>query len=222
MRPDPRVLHDRHAQLTQDLTRVAEELDHLARIALTHPTPDVHVHLQRRHADLHTQLQDITRETQRVTHLQSQSQEPPTNQHAQGFTLIELLVVIAIIGVLAAILLPTFSDAQKRPYNVAAQQCGRAIVAAQIPYRAGTGSYTSDPAQLGPDVKEACRDAGVQVGVHATSPTAATAAYLMSGANDVSFAFTAFHPRGTGFYRYWLTSPSPVASGDRLNTLFPY
>ncbi|MCD0159661.1 type II secretion system protein, partial [Deinococcus sp. 6GRE01] len=49
----------------------------------------------------------------------------------QGFTLIELLVVIAIIGVLAAILLPTFAGAQKRPHDTATVQCGRAIITAQ-------------------------------------------------------------------------------------------
>ncbi|MCD0157358.1 pilus assembly protein PilA, partial [Deinococcus sp. 6GRE01] len=53
-------------------------------------------------------------------------------------------------------------------------------------------------------------------------PTAATSAYLMSGADANSFAFTAFHPRGTGFYRYWNVSPAPIAEGNRLNTLFPY
>lgn len=134
--------------------------------------------------------------------------------------MVELLVVIAIIGVLAAILIPSYNGAQKRSWDTAAVQCGRAIVTAQISHRANTGTYTDNAGVLGEDVTEVCASQGVRLGVHATSPTAATATGLMSGANSDSFAFTVWHPNGSGWYRYWKTSPTPTASGDRLNTLF--
>ena len=219
----------RSQELLDDTLQITQELLLMLTVTLEPPPPrhgtppgEVRTNITTRHAELHARLETITDEATTLRRLTLTHPGGPTMTRTQGFTLIELLVVIAIIGVLAAILLPTFSNAQKKPYDVAAQQCGRAIVAAQIPYRAGTGSYTSDPAQLGPDVAEACRDAGVQVGVHNTAPTAATSAYLMSGADANSFAFTAFHPRGTGFYRYWNVSPAPIAEGNRLNTLFPY
>ncbi|AFD27432.1 type II secretion system protein [Deinococcus gobiensis] len=86
-------------------------------------------------------------------------------QHQQGFTLIELLVVIAIIGILAAIFLPSYQKAQKRPYDAAAQQCGRAIWTETIARRAESSSFRStfNISALGADVKEVCQDQGIQV-----------------------------------------------------------
>lgn len=138
----------------------------------------------------------------------------------QGFTLVELLVVIAIIGVLAAILIPSYTGAQKRSWDTAAVQCGRTIVTAQISYRANTGTYTDNVGVMGEDVTEVCASQNVRVGFHSVAPTATTASGLMSPANDSNFAFTVWHPNGSGWYRYWKTSPAPTASGDRLNTLF--
>ncbi len=224
-----RTMHARWRDLLDDTLLITQELLHMLNLTLDPPPPrhgtqpdEVRTNIATRRTELHARLATITAETETLRHLAHTPPGGTMNTRTQGFTLIELLVVIAIIGVLAAILLPTFAGAQKKPYDVAAQQCGRAVVTAQFSYRASTGTYTDNPSLLGPDVQEACRDAGVQLGVHATTPTAATSAYLMSGANDVSCAFTAFHPKGTGFYRYWLTSPNPVALGDRLNTLIPY
>ncbi|MDR6219943.1 type IV pilus assembly protein PilA [Deinococcus soli (ex Cha et al. 2016)] len=141
------------------------------------------------------------------------------NPRTQGFTLIELLVVIAIIGVLAAILLPTFSDAQKRPNDTAALQCGRAIVAFQVTANLTRGSYASALTDMGPDVQESCTTAGVSVAlnnVRANNPGAGVSQAVSTSATN--YAFQVFHPRGTGYYLF--NQESAPSTGERLNRLY--
>lgn len=142
------------------------------------------------------------------------------HSRTQGFTLVELLVVIAIIAVLAAILIPTFSGAQKKPYDTAALQCGRAIVVAQTAFKVERSTYSATLSPLGEDVAEVCQSAGMRVSPHsapANNP-GATVSMGMDASND-NYSFQVFHPNGSGYYKYWKTSPSPVAAGDRLNQL---
>jgi len=140
------------------------------------------------------------------------------NQRTQGFTLIELLVVIAIIGVLAALLLPSFTSSTKRPKDVAAVNCGRAIVTFQNANRLGSSIYVGAVADMGADVKEACTDQGVQVVPSTTVVTSATPGTGIVIAGVTNYAFKVFHPDGTGYYTYGLTSGT-VDAGTRLNKI---
>jgi len=129
----------------------------------------------------------------------------PAPQHTSGFTLIELLIVIAIIAVLAAILIPTFSGAQKRPRDVAAIQCARAILTAVGPYRLQAGTSPNNVSLLGEDVTEVCASQGVQVRQYAgATPKAATVGDGTITANGNSVAYWVWHPGGTAAY---YTSP---------------
>ncbi len=121
-------------------------------------------------------------------------------RRTQGFTLIELLVVIAIIGVLAAILLPTFAGAQKKPYDVATLQCGRAIVTAQTTYKISTGAYGASPAALGADVTEACTGVEIQSYVAGFVPSASQAGNGVIGADTVNYNFFVYHRKGSVAY----------------------
>ncbi|KQR26978.1 type IV pilin protein [Deinococcus sp. Leaf326] len=142
-----------------------------------------------------------------------------SRQH--GFTLIELLVVIAIIGILAALFLPSYQRAQKRPFDAATVQCGRAIVTNEVAYRAEHQTFTNNMDALGADVKEVCQDQGVRWSAHAGGVAADSASQPFHGDAD-NLAFKVWHPNGTGFYRWWTQSPSPQAIGDRLNRKFDW
>ena len=78
----------------------------------------------------------------------------------KGFTLIEVLVVIAIISVLVTILLPSFNAARKKPYDVATQQCIKAIATAEVSYRSEhSDTPASSITQLNNgDVNEQCQN----------------------------------------------------------------
>ncbi|CAM3826042.1 hypothetical protein DESA109040_22225 [Deinococcus saxicola] len=115
---------------------------------------------------------------------------PHTSQATQGFTLIELLTVLAIIAILAAILMPNFFGIRKRPHDVAAVQCARAIFTAQTLYRAENGTFEADITALGPDVQEVCVAAEVQVSTvsfPATTPAANGNNRVSYSANGVCF-----------------------------------
>jgi type IV pilus assembly protein PilA len=81
-------------------------------------------------------------------------------KRTQGFTLIEVLVVIAIISVLITILLPSFNAARKKPYDVASQQCIKAIVTAAVTYRSEHNDAPANSvSQLNnTDVNEQCQN----------------------------------------------------------------
>ena len=83
-----------------------------------------------------------------------------TKHRTQGFTLIEVLVVIAIISVLITILLPSFNAARKKPYDVATQQCIKAIVTASVSYVSEhNNTFATSIAQLNnADVTEQCQN----------------------------------------------------------------
>ena len=69
----------------------------------------------------------------------------------RAFTLIEILIVVVLLGVLAAIVIPQFSDASDEA-KVAAQASDLHTLQGQIQlYRAKTGGYPATLAALVPD-----------------------------------------------------------------------
>ena len=121
----------------------------------------------------------------------------------KGFTLIEVLVVIAIISVLITILLPSFNAARKKPYDVAALQCGKAVVNAETTYLGEHNNvFASSFAALNnSDVTEQCSSAngvytsGVQPGTNA-----ATGGGI--GGGNSNYYFFVWNQNGTGIYYY--------------------
>ena len=126
------------------------------------------------------------------------------NRQQQGFTLIEVLVVIAIISILATILLPSFNAARKKPYDVAALQCGKAIVHAEVTYAAEHNNTPAGTiAQLNnSDVSEQCPAAGVQVMQDGVSVVQSTAGSNQISVGGTNYAFRVWSQNGTGIYAY--------------------
>lgn len=119
-------------------------------------------------------------------------------RRSQGFTLIELLIVIGVIAVLAAVLLPNFTGAQKSPRNVAALQCGRAVVAAQTVRHTETQTYATNISALGEDVAEECQDVEVAAATRAQT-TDGDGGIAVAGTN---WAFSVWHKGGSKTYSY--------------------
>lgn len=63
------------------------------------------------------------------------------NTKKKGFTIVELVIVIAVIGILSAILIPTFSGLVQRAQNTALQENLRNAYVEYTSREAGAGEY---------------------------------------------------------------------------------
>lgn len=77
------------------------------------------------------------------------------NKKQTGFTIVELLIVIVVIGILAALVLNSFSDAQRQARNAQTISLAKAYHTAILAYAAEKGDYPPPSACLGtgyPDI----------------------------------------------------------------------
>lgn len=62
----------------------------------------------------------------------------------KGFTLVELMIVVSVLAILAAITLPTFSNAKEKATAASAATSMKAIASAIYQYRNDTGEWPND------------------------------------------------------------------------------
>jgi type IV pilus assembly protein PilA len=100
--------------------------------------------------------------------------EVKVNKGRRGFTLIELLIVVVIIGILAAIVIPKFSNTREKAYVATMKSDLRNFFIAEENYHASFTTFTTSIAAM-----EATSSQGVTITVQNVSGTgwAATAAH---------------------------------------------
>ena len=119
----------------------------------------------------------------------------------QGFTLMEILVAIIVLGVLGALVLPTYLGAQKRPYDAAALECGRAIIEGQEMYKVARTTYLGGPyTGLSTDVTLRCQGLQVHPFVNGFTPTATATGNGNVLADRGGYAFWVWHQQGSAAY----------------------
>ncbi len=67
-----------------------------------------------------------------------------TTTHSRGFTIVELLIVIVVIGILAALVLNSFSGAQRNARNAQTAHAIEAYKKGLLAYAVINGAYPSD------------------------------------------------------------------------------
>ena len=81
-------------------------------------------------------------------------------RQTQGFTLVEILIAVVILGILAAIVIPTFTDASTEARQNAFVNCLDTFAKAAYYYEVKTGTFPPDggsgncPAELEPYLDE--------------------------------------------------------------------
>ncbi|MBZ9714386.1 type IV pilin protein [Deinococcus multiflagellatus] len=127
-------------------------------------------------------------------------QRHPPRSPTDGFTLIEMLLIMAIMGVLAAIMIPSFLETRRRPYDTASQACHHTILVQLTEYRVGSQPVPPGPVTQFRDVARQCTTNGVQISsVAPTQPTAAGNAEVTATA-DGDLEFWVWHPQGRHIY----------------------
>ncbi len=69
----------------------------------------------------------------------------PKQNSLTAFTLIEMLITVAIVGILAAIAVPNFLNAQIKSQVAAVQAGSRSFAQAQTMYKLDNGSFMPHP-----------------------------------------------------------------------------
>lgn len=118
-----------------------------------------------------------------------------------GFTLIELLIVVAIIGILAAIAVPNFLNAQMRALMARTYADLKAISSAMEMYRMDNGSYSPDyDSGMVPGVTNVSQNEYLTY-AKLTTPVA----YMASVPLDPFFGSSVtrgMHPKSMAFFQY--------------------
>jgi type IV pilus assembly protein PilA len=114
-----------------------------------------------------------------------------------GFTIIEILIVISILGILMTLTIFNLSTYRKRPNDVAALQCGKAIVTAQVIYRSEHPTYATNVNDLGQDVTRPCTD--IEVDARTPTGNATSGAGTITGSSD-DYAFQVWSTKGLNVF----------------------
>lgn len=114
------------------------------------------------------------------------------NNKQRGFTIVELLIVIVVIGILAALVVTTFTGIQQRARNTERQTDIKAIHGQIEAYYAQNGSY---PAMA--EINDATWRATNMKGLdeEALQDPKGTSAALVATATDTAYGYA---PLGTG------------------------
>lgn len=118
----------------------------------------------------------------------------------KGFTLIELLIVVAIIGILAAIAVPNFLNAQMRAQLARTYSDLKALFNAMEMYHMDNGAYSPDfDSGMVPGVSSA--DSEYLTYAKLTTPVS----YMTKVPLDPYFEYTAMralHPKSVAYFQY--------------------
>lgn len=115
-------------------------------------------------------------------------------QNQQGFTIVELLIVIVVIGILAALVITTFTGIQQRARNTERETDIKAIHGQLEAYYAVQGSYP-DLADLNTEAWRAANMRGLDS--DALQDPRGTAQTLVAAPADNNYAYAVFQADGT-------------------------
>lgn len=123
--------------------------------------------------------------------------------HTQAFTLAEILVALLVVVTVSAMLYPSYVTAQRRPFDLSALECGRAIIDAQVIHKASRGTFYAGGFQgLGPDVTAKCtvRDVQIQSYVAGFNPNPGIGGNAVIGGNGEHYNFWVWSLGGSTSY----------------------
>lgn len=115
-------------------------------------------------------------------------QEIKNNKSEKGFTIVELLIVIVVIGILAAIVIVSFSGIQQRARDTQYNTDASAIIKKAEGRNADAGGYPTAAGQFTGDI--AALPSGIAVSFNTVAPTTAYASAASTTAAVVEVSGT--------------------------------
>ena len=148
-------------------------------------------------------------------------------QLSKGFTIVELLIVIVVIGILAALVLNTFSGVQRRARDTERQTDVNSVATQLEVYYNDNGGYPVLTNELGSDTWADANLPGIDLNALRPPGTVANAMTATATPTSTQYGYQTFDADDTTacstnpcakFHLYWLREDdNSVQSKDSLN-----